>query len=107
TLYGVEVTAAVVTEIKRIGYHYATQAGFTISAMDVPHPAAKASILETTQQEVNEVERMYRRGVMTEDERYRKVVELWTRATDDVRHPSLTNFNRFTPTCMMMSSRPR
>ncbi|HKA12507.1 MAG TPA: DNA-directed RNA polymerase subunit beta', partial [Candidatus Dormibacteraeota bacterium] len=107
TLYGGEVTAAVVNEIKRIGYHYATQAGFTISAMDVPHPAAKASILETTQQEVNEVERMYRRGVMTEDERYRKVVELWTRATDDVRHASLTEFERFNPIWMMMSSGAR
>src|SRR5262249_9242032 len=107
TLYGADVTATVVNDIKRIGYHYATRAGFTISAMDVPHPAAKASILETTQQEVNEVERMYRRGVMTEDERYRKVVELWTRATEDVRHASLTEFDRFNPIWMMMSSGAR
>jgi DNA-directed RNA polymerase subunit beta' len=107
TLYGADVTATVVNDIKRIGYHYATRAGFTISAMDVPHPAAKAAILETTQQEVNEVERMYRRGVMTEDERYRKVVELWTRATEDVRHASLTEFDRFNPIWMMMSSGAR
>src|SRR5499427_4271862 len=107
TLYGGEMTAVAVNDIKRIGYRYATQAGFTISAMDVPHPAAKASILETTQQEVNEVERMYRRGVMTEDERYRKVVELWTRATEDVRHASLTEFERFNPIWMMMSSGAR
>jgi DNA-directed RNA polymerase subunit beta' len=106
-LYGGEVTATVVNEIKRLGYHYATQAGFTISAMDVPHPAEKASILETTQQEVNEVERMYRRGVMTEDERYRKVVELWTRATEDVRHASLAEFDRFNPIWMMMASGAR
>jgi DNA-directed RNA polymerase subunit beta' len=106
-LYGGEVTAHVVNEIKRIGYHYATQAGFTISAMDVPHPAAKAAILESTQLEVNEVERMFRRGVMTEDERYRKVVELWTRATDEVRHASLEEFDRFNPIWMMMSSGAR
>jgi DNA-directed RNA polymerase subunit beta' len=106
-LYGGEVTAVVVNDIKRIGYKFATQAGFTISAMDVPHPAAKAAILETTQTEVNEVERMYRRGVMTEDERYRKVVELWTRATDDVRHASLAEFDKFNPIWMMMSSGAR
>jgi DNA-directed RNA polymerase subunit beta' len=106
-LYGGELTATAVNDIKRIGYRYATQAGFTISAMDVPHPAAKAAILDTTQQEVNEVERMYRRGVMTEDERYRKVVELWTRATEDVRHASLTEFDRFNPIWMMMSSGAR
>jgi DNA-directed RNA polymerase subunit beta' len=106
-LYGGEITAVVVNDIKRIGYKFATQAGFTISAMDVPHPAAKAAILETTQTEVNEVERMYRRGVMTEDERYRKVVELWTRATDDVRHASLAEFDKFNPIWMMMSSGAR
>jgi DNA-directed RNA polymerase subunit beta' len=107
TLYGGEVTAAVVNEIKRVGYHYATQAGFTISAMDIPHPAAKAKILENTQTEVTEVERMYRRGVMTEDERYRKVVELWTRATEDVRHASLDEFDKFNPIWMMMASGAR
>src|SRR6266700_513051 len=106
-LYGGEVTATVVNDVKRVGYHYATQAGFTISAMDVPHPAAKAAILESTQQEVNEVERMYRRGVMTEDERYRKVVELWTRATDEVRHASLAEFDKFNPIWMMMASGAR
>jgi DNA-directed RNA polymerase subunit beta' len=106
-LYGGEMTAVAVNDIKRVGYRYATQAGFTISAMDVPHPDAKAAILETTQQEVNEVERMYRRGVMTEDERYRKVVELWTRATEDVRQASLNGFDRFNPIWMMMSSGAR
>jgi DNA-directed RNA polymerase subunit beta' len=106
-LYGGEVTAQVVNEIKRIGYHYATRAGFTISAMDVPTPPTKAEILERTQREVNEVERMYRRGVMTEDERYRKVVELWTRATEEVRHASLEEFDRFNPIWMMMASGAR
>ncbi|HLH68664.1 MAG TPA: DNA-directed RNA polymerase subunit beta' [Candidatus Dormibacteraeota bacterium] len=106
-LYGGEVTAQVVNEIKRVGYHYATRAGFTISAMDVPTPPSKAEILERTQREVNEVERMYRRGVMTEDERYRKVVELWTRATEEVRHASLEEFDRFNPIWMMMASGAR
>ncbi len=106
-LYGGEVTAQVVNEVKRIGYHYATRAGFTISAMDVPTPPSKAEILERTQREVNEVERMYRRGVMTEDERYRKVVELWTRATEEVRHASLEEFDRFNPIWMMMASGAR
>ncbi len=106
-LYGGETTARVVNEIKRVGFHYATMAGFTISAMDVPTPQTKADILEATQQEVNEVERMYRRGVMTDDERYRKVVELWTRATEEVRRASLEQFDRFNPIWMMMASGAR
>jgi DNA-directed RNA polymerase subunit beta' len=106
-LYGGETTARVVNEIKRVGFHYATMAGFTISAMDVPTPPTKTDILEATQQEVNEVERMYRRGVMTDDERYRKVVELWTRATEEVRRASLEQFDRFNPIWMMMASGAR
>src|SRR5207245_11809511 len=76
-LYGSDTTAIVVNDIKRLGFRYATQAGITVSAMDIPHPESKWKITAATEKEVAEVERMYRRGVMTEDERYRKVIELW------------------------------
>jgi DNA-directed RNA polymerase subunit beta' len=106
-LYGNEVTAATVNEIKRLGFHYATQAGITISAMDVPHPKAKPEILEKTEKEVDEVERMYRRGVMTEEERYRKVIELWTRAQEDVAKATEQSFDPFDPIWVMMTSGAR
>src|SRR5205085_3812930 len=105
--YRNDTTAASVNEIKQLGFHYATRAGITISAMDIPHAEAKPAILTATEKEIDEVERMYRRGVMTEDERYRKVIELWTRATEDVRHASLEEFDRFNPIWMMMSSGAR
>src|SRR5919201_697998 len=106
-LYGNDVTAAVVNEIKRLGFRYATKAGITISAMDIPHPATKAEILGRTDKEIDEVEKMYRRGVMTEDERYRKVIELWGRATEEVAAATEEAFDKFSPIWMMMGSGAR
>jgi DNA-directed RNA polymerase subunit beta' len=106
-LYGNTMTATTVNEIKRLGFHYATRAGITISAMDVPHPVSKAEILARTEKEVDEVERMYRRGVMTEDERYRKVIELWTRATEEVAKATEQSFDPFASIWIMMTSGAR
>ncbi|HLQ60400.1 MAG TPA: DNA-directed RNA polymerase subunit beta', partial [Candidatus Acidoferrales bacterium] len=106
-LYGNEVTAAVVNEIKRLGFRHATQAGITISAMDIPHPATKDEILVRAEKEVDEVERMYRRGVMTEEERYRKVIEIWGRATEEVASATEAAFDKFSPIWMMMGSGAR
>jgi DNA-directed RNA polymerase subunit beta' len=106
-LYGNRVTAQAVNEIKRLGFRYATQAGITISAMDIPHPEQKAAILAQTEKEIDDVERMYRRGVMTEDERYRKVIELWTRATEEVARATEKSFDPFSPIWMMMGSGAR
>jgi DNA-directed RNA polymerase subunit beta' len=106
-LYGSDVTAIVVNDIKRIGFRYATQAGITVSAMDIPHPDSKWQTIRSTEKEVSDVERMYRRGVMTEDERYRKVIELWQRAYEDVGNATEHAFDKFSPIWMMMGSGAR
>src|SRR2546426_1660215 len=106
-LYGSDVTATVVNDIKRLGFRYATQAGITVSAMDIPHPDTKWQIIRNTEKEVADVERMYRRGVMTEDERYRKVIELWQRAYEDVGNQTELAFDKFSPIWMMMGSGAR
>ena len=106
-LYGNEVTAATVNEIKRLGFHFATQSGITVSAMMIPHAKAKPEILDTTEKEVDDVERMYRRGVMTEEERYRKVIELWTSAQEDVARATEGSFDPFDPIWIMMTSGAR
>src|SRR5438874_1919487 len=106
-LYGSDVTASVVNDIKRLGFRYATQAGITVSAMDIPHPDSKWQIIRATEKEVAEVERMYRRGVVTEDERYRKVIELWQRAYEEVGNATELAFDKFSPIWMMMGSGAR
>src|SRR6059036_1856776 len=106
-LYGSDVTATVVNDIKRLGFRYATQAGITVSAMDIPHPDSKWQIIRSTEKEVADVERMYRRGVMTDDERYRKVIELWQRAYEEVGKSTEEAFDKFSPIWMMMGSGAR
>ncbi|TMC06620.1 MAG: DNA-directed RNA polymerase subunit beta' [Chloroflexi bacterium] len=106
-LYGSEVTSNVVNDIKRLGFRYATQAGITVSAMDIPHPESKWQIIRSTEKEVADVERMYRRGVMTDDERYRKVIELWQRAYEEVGNATELAFDKFSPIWMMMGSGAR
>src|SRR5216683_2987871 len=100
-------TAIVVNDIKRLGFRYATQAGITVSAMDIPHPDTKWEIIHSTEKEVAEVERMYRRGVMTDDERYRKVIELWQNAYERVGNATEEAFDKFSPIWMMMGSGAR
>jgi DNA-directed RNA polymerase subunit beta' len=106
-LYGSETTAVVVNDIKRLGFRYATQAGITVSAMDIPHPESKWQIIHATEKEVADVEKMYRRGVMTDDERYRKVIELWQKAYEEVGNATEKAFDKFSPIWMMMGSGAR
>src|ERR1700704_431736 len=75
--------------------------------MDIPHPEKKWEIIHSTEKEVADVERMYRRGVMTDDERYRKVIELWQRAYEEVGNATETAFDKFSPIWMMMGSGAR
>ncbi len=81
---GREVTAEVVDNIKDLGFRYATRSGITIAVSDIQVPEEKAEILERTTQEVELSEQQYRRGLITSEEQYNRIVELWTRATDDV-----------------------
>jgi DNA-directed RNA polymerase subunit beta' len=81
---GAEVTAELVDAVKELGFKFATRSGLTIALSDINVPESKQTILSSIGGQVAEVERQYRRGLITEDEKYVKTVELWTKATDDV-----------------------
>ena len=106
-LHGSDLTATIVNEIKRLGFHYATRAGVTVAAMDIKTPAAKGEIIGLAENEVEEVDLQFRRGLITDDERYLKTVEIWTRATDDVTRVTMASFDRFHPILMMSQSGAR
>ena len=82
--YGNNDTAQVLDTIKRLGFRYATQSGTTIAISDITMPNAKENILKGADEEVQRIERDYRRGLITDDERYNEVIEVWTRAKDQV-----------------------
>ncbi len=79
-----EKTAEVVDKIKRIGFQYATKSGITISIEDISIPERKEAILTDADTKVAQVERQYRRGLITDEERYNEVIEIWTKAKEDV-----------------------
>ena len=79
---GPEATTKLVDRIKDIGFKYATRSGVTVAISDLTVPKEKAQILKWATEQVREVERQYRRGLLTEEERYAKTIELWTQATD-------------------------
>ena len=77
-------TAELVDKIKELGFKYATRSGVTIAIEDLTVPADKVTILDEVADKVTQVERQYRRGLITENEEYVKTVELWTDATERI-----------------------
>ena len=105
--FGATKTAKVIDDVKNLGYHYACIAGMTVAISDVIVPPQKKVIISDTQQLVNKVERQFNRGLITEDERYHKVVALWSKATDDVADAMMDNMDAFNPIFMMADSGAR
>ena len=79
-----EKTAEVVDRIKNIGFEFATKSGITIAIEDISIPDRKEAILAEADAKVAQVERQFRRGLITDDERYNEVIEIWTKAKEDV-----------------------
>ena len=101
---GMEGTAELVDKVKEIGFRYATQSGVTIAIDDLSVPAQKATILDEVTERVSEVERQYRRGLITENEQYLKTVELWTEATEEVTAAVARHLDPQGPIGVMSSS---
>ena len=81
---GAEATAELADQIKALGFHYATRSGVTVAIDDLTVPTDKDEIIQDASDKVDAIERLYRRGLVTENELYRKTVELWSEATEDI-----------------------
>ena len=81
---GNNATVLMLDELKRLGFLHATKAGFSISIGDMAIPEKKAEMLTHAQKEVLEVRQQYVDGLITEGERYNKVIDIWARLTDQV-----------------------
>jgi DNA-directed RNA polymerase subunit beta' len=101
---GLEATAEMVDRFKDVGFKYATRSGTTISVSDITVPAAKKDILDRVTQQVSKAEQQYRRGLITEDERYIKTVQLWTDATDEVTEAVRLSIDPESPIKIMADS---
>ncbi len=106
-MFGNQTTAEVLDRIKALGFKYATRAGITISVADINIPEAKKAILAEAEEEVTMVARQYRRGLITADERYERVIEIWTRAKEKVTQALMDTMDPSNSVYMMATSGAR
>ncbi|HVL64360.1 MAG TPA: DNA-directed RNA polymerase subunit beta' [Actinomycetota bacterium] len=99
--------ARVLDAVKDVGFHYATKAGVTIGLEDVVTPPQKPKILAEHEKQAEKVETQFRKGIITEDERRQELIEIWTKATDEVRDAMVQNFDDLNPIWMMANSGAR
>jgi DNA-directed RNA polymerase subunit beta' len=105
--YGNTKTAQILNDLKKLGFNYATKAGVTVAIDDIVVPKAKAEILAQAESEVEIVEKQFRRGLITEEERYDQVIEIWSKARDDLAKELMNNMDKLNPIYMMAHSGAR
>lgn len=104
---GFKATGDLLDSIKALGFHYALISGISIGIYDVAVPEKKDHILSESDKQVEKVKKFYRRGLMTEEERYRKVVKIWEKATNDVGEAMKASMTKMNPLTMMAQSGAR
>ena len=106
-VHGLSRTAELLDYIKATGYKYSTLGAVTVSVADVQVPPEKKVILEDAQEQVDNILKQYRRGLITDEERYTQVIKIWEKATDDVKEAMKKNFDKENPMFMMSDSGAR
>ncbi len=105
--HGASCAAEVLDEIKALGFKYSTIGAITTSVFDMHMPKDKPRILKEAEEHVLKVENLYKKGFITDDERYKKVVSIWKKATDDVTAKLKETLDEFNPILMMANSGAR
>ncbi len=105
--HGATMTAETLDAIKSLGYKYSTRAAMTVSISDMTVPPQKKQILADAEATVETIARNYRRGLMTEEERYKAVIETWKEADDEITEALLTGLDKYNNIFMMADSGAR
>lgn len=105
--FGTTQTSVILDKVKELGYAYSTKAGVTISVSDVKVPDEKKEILQEAENKVNMVLKQYRRGLITEDERYERVISIWSQAKDEITKVLMNKMGKYNPIFMMANSGAR
>ncbi|HIT01868.1 MAG TPA: DNA-directed RNA polymerase subunit beta' [Candidatus Enterenecus merdae] len=105
--HGFTVSSDVLDTIKTLGYRFSTRGSLTVAIADMTVPAQKAELIAATEKEVVRIENQYKRGFLTNDERYRLVVSAWEKTTADVSDALQKSMDRYNPIFMMADSGAR
>jgi len=105
--FGTTQSAVILDKIKELGFTYSTKAGITIAVSDIVVPEKKKEILEEADKKVATVLTQYRRGLITDDERYDRVIAIWSKAKDEVTEVLMKSMDKFNAIFMMANSGAR
>ena len=105
--HGLSEAAEVLDYIKATGFKYSTKGAITVSSADVTSPKEKEEILAAADKQVEEIAKQYKRGLITEDERYNETIKVWENATKEVTKAMEANFDDMNPIYMMARSGAR
>ncbi|MBN1777201.1 MAG: DNA-directed RNA polymerase subunit beta' [Clostridiales bacterium] len=105
--HGIHVTAQVLDAMKALGFKYSTRGAITVSVSDIKVPPEKAAMLAEAEEQVTEINDSYFMGVLSEDERYRAVIDVWSTTTAKLRNMILPSLDERNPIRMMTDSGAR
>jgi len=105
--YGFTQTAEVLDKIKDLGFKFSTKGALTVSVSDMEIPAAKEEIIEAAEKEADNVTKMFRRGLMTDEERHQRVIDIWNKADDVMADKLIEGLGEFNNIQMMATSGAR
>ncbi|HLC23254.1 MAG TPA: DNA-directed RNA polymerase subunit beta', partial [Dehalococcoidia bacterium] len=103
-LVGDEGTAEVLDNLKQLGFRYATKSGTTIAMCDMEVPVGKPALLQKAEERIKLIDKQFQRGLITENERYDQVVQVWTEATTTIRDLISAKLDRYGGVYMMATS---
>lgn len=104
---GHQETVRLLDELKRLGFEESTLSGASMSVADLKVPEEKAKKIAQAQAEVEKIQSQYKRGFITDGERYNKIIDIWTHVTEDVANLVFRNLDNFNPVFMMADSGAR
>ncbi|WAM31087.1 DNA-directed RNA polymerase subunit beta' [Caldicellulosiruptor naganoensis] len=106
-VYGNTRTAEILDEIKELGFRFSTRGAITISVSDMVIPEVKQKLIAEAEQKVENIEKLYRHGLISDEERYEQVIAIWNETKDKITEELIKNLDEFNPIYMMANSGAR
>ena len=105
--YHTTLTAIILDRVKQLGFTYSTKAGITIGVADVVVPKEKAELMKVSEEKVATVMNQYRRGLITNEERYSRIISIWSKCKDDLTEILMKSMDRYNNIMLMVDSKAR
>ncbi|NGZ78083.1 DNA-directed RNA polymerase subunit beta' [Saccharibacillus alkalitolerans] len=106
-VYQTTQTSMILDEIKQLGFTYSTRSGVTVAVSDVVVPPEKKDLMEESDKKVSVITNQYRRGLITNEERYDRVIEIWSHAKDQISDILMKSMDRYNSIMLMVDSKAR